>query len=480
MTYPPPPLDPNAQSNWRYCDKCHVMFFNGFTGKGKCPGGGGHNAQGYNFKLYHDRAPGPNQQNNWRYCDKCFGMFFDGYPGKGVCPSGGGHHAQGYNFVLGHLPVPGDPTGVQEVTFSQQVLTPSGTALGGGVDLTLRSDGSYHAHFHMHNSGVINYEFTVRAVFNAANGLAFALQHGGRVDGSPNPLANPRRTDNFDIEGFNILIKLHWADVKNGKFTVSKDYGASGVAGFIQDVAQAIVGVAAGAVSGTAGAVIALGNEMVSVFNSLEQSGTFGVIAGVAVFASGGGLVMAVTTGVEVGAMTKLLIKNRPVTEAEYKFAAQVFGGSLPPPDKLILTNLEGLGGRAFTMPGGAGNIFLNVGAYCYDHPLIHVDKPYPTPGQLFIHELTHAWQIHNSTFVPGWICSGLIIQTRNTFGDNTYKYAPPDGPTTRWSDFNLEQQGAIVDQWFGGNRANGTGMPMNSSDPYFHYIRDNIRPGRT
>ncbi|HEX3102394.1 MAG TPA: hypothetical protein VHQ01_11405, partial [Pyrinomonadaceae bacterium] len=151
LTYPPPPPDPSVQGNWRYCDKCHVMFFDGFAGKGRCPAGGGHNAQGYNFKLTHDRAPGTNQQNNWRYCDRCSGMFFDGYPGKGVCPAGGGHRAQGYNFVLGHLPVPGDPSGLQEAKFSQQVLTPSGTALGGLVTLTFKSDGSYYVHFYMHD-----------------------------------------------------------------------------------------------------------------------------------------------------------------------------------------------------------------------------------------------------------------------------------------------------------------------------------------
>jgi hypothetical protein len=32
-------------------------------------------------------------------------MFYDGYPQKGRCPAGGGHVAQGYNFVLSH---PGD------------------------------------------------------------------------------------------------------------------------------------------------------------------------------------------------------------------------------------------------------------------------------------------------------------------------------------------------------------------------------------
>ncbi len=37
--------------------------------------------------------------------------------------------------------------GPEEVQFRQTVITPSGTALGGAVDLTLRSDGTYKAAF---------------------------------------------------------------------------------------------------------------------------------------------------------------------------------------------------------------------------------------------------------------------------------------------------------------------------------------------
>ena len=48
---------------------------------------------------------------DWRYCDKCQAMFFDGYPTKGVC-AGGAHNAQGFNFMLPHdVPGPGHQTG---------------------------------------------------------------------------------------------------------------------------------------------------------------------------------------------------------------------------------------------------------------------------------------------------------------------------------------------------------------------------------
>ena len=81
------------QNQWRFCEKCHSMFFDGFGKKGVCAAGGAHQAQGFNFSLPHDVAPTANAQKDWRFCDKCFEMFFDGIQGGGRCPAGGGHHA---------------------------------------------------------------------------------------------------------------------------------------------------------------------------------------------------------------------------------------------------------------------------------------------------------------------------------------------------------------------------------------------------
>jgi hypothetical protein len=97
----------------------------------------------------------------------------------------------------------------------------------------------------------------------------------------------------------------------------------------------------------------------------------------------------------------------------------------------------------------------------------------------VLIHELTHAWQIEHSSFVPGLVCSGIVNQANFNFGQNVYVYGPPGPP---FGDFNLEAQGAIVDQWFGGNptAAVPNRSAMDPSDPYFGYIANNIRAGRT
>ena len=41
-------------------------------------------------------------QADWRFCNKCYALFFDGYDTRGVCPAGGAHVGQGFNFVLRH------------------------------------------------------------------------------------------------------------------------------------------------------------------------------------------------------------------------------------------------------------------------------------------------------------------------------------------------------------------------------------------
>ena len=134
-----------TQSNWRFCQKCHVMFFAGYGGRSlaggsRCrarlqlcaavwhgrqrdragqlailsavqrhvlgrlrrrqlPCGAAHSPQGFNFILTHDTAGGPSSQSNWKFCQKCNALFFNGYNG-GTCPKGGRHAAQGFDFVL--------------------------------------------------------------------------------------------------------------------------------------------------------------------------------------------------------------------------------------------------------------------------------------------------------------------------------------------------------------------------------------------
>lgn len=375
------------------------------------------------------------------------------------------------------LPVYAQAAKPEEVHFNRPIVTPSGTALGGSVDLIMRSDGTYKAHFHMHDSGVPDYKFLVRALFATTNGIVFAWQHSGSVEGTSSTklTRGPHRNNDAEVEGSHYFIRHFWNDVKAGKFHATKEYSATGVIGFVEDAARAVIDLAEGAGKDVAGAVVGLGDEMVKTLDSLELGGSVGLLSGFAVLTGGGSLVLALASGVAAGKMTKALIRQRPIAAQEYEFAKQVFGNTLPAARRIILTNLHSVAGRGFTMPSPSNDIFVNL-SDGFERPLTHTSKAYPKPAQLLIHELTHAWQIHHQSFAPGWICSGLITQAKNSLISSAYRYGAPDRP---WEKFGLEAQGAIVDQWFGGTRV-ADQKPMDPADPYFRYIRDNIRAGKS
>ena len=102
-----------AQRPWRFCIKCNAMFFDGFSTKGACPGGGGHNAEGLVFALPHDEPETATAQARWRFCRSCFVMFFDSDGPSGFCQANqdrGHDGSASIPYVLPHG-VPASPTG---------------------------------------------------------------------------------------------------------------------------------------------------------------------------------------------------------------------------------------------------------------------------------------------------------------------------------------------------------------------------------
>ena len=95
--------------NWRYCRKCHGLFYDGDKDKGRCAIAHPHEAEkgSPEFVLPCDMPANGAAQAAWRYCKKCRALFYDGFNaktfiGKGKCPAGDGHEAKGSNYVLPH------------------------------------------------------------------------------------------------------------------------------------------------------------------------------------------------------------------------------------------------------------------------------------------------------------------------------------------------------------------------------------------
>jgi hypothetical protein len=92
----------SGQPDWRFCGKCHGLFWAGDPSfQGVCSQGGAHVPLGLNFVLPYEPTFVPGQ-HGWRFCGKCGGLFWDGDASfKGVCSKDGGTHAAlGLVFVL--------------------------------------------------------------------------------------------------------------------------------------------------------------------------------------------------------------------------------------------------------------------------------------------------------------------------------------------------------------------------------------------
>ena len=113
-----------------------------------------------------------------------------------------------------------------------------------------------------------------------------------------------------------------------------------------------------------------------------------------------------------------------------------------------------------------------------FDHTLEpdiqrNVRGGYEAPGEVLIHELTHAWQIHHNTFLPGLLCKALIDTNYEYDKTKVREHAP-------WSStFGLEEQASIVNDWFGENTPELNSVNALNNDRFF-YISQHIRLGRT
>ena len=200
--------------------------------------------------------------------------------------------------------------------------------------------------------------------------------------------------------------------------------------------------------------------------------GLIGVMtAGAALYVAGpNALIPAFVAGKAIGSA---LIEHREMSGDEEAFAEVVFGKNiLPPRERIILTNLSGIKTAAFVCPNVNGQILVNIGN-AYDNPLTHVEPAYPSPGKLFIHELTHVLQVHRSQFTPGLVCQGIY----NKISDADYA---PGNLKDSLGDYNLEQQATVVDEWFApSSRGPGGYAPKHPAHPFYRYIVEDVRRER-
>jgi hypothetical protein len=211
--------------------------------------------------------------------------------------------------------------------------------------------------------------------------------------------------------------------------------------------------------------------------NLVGPGGLVGVLVagGVAWLFGPAAIIASLAAGVAAGAITDAAIRHRQLTDDEYRFASIVFANTLPPRERIYVTNLSSGGGRSYTWPNVDQSVLLNINL-AFDDPTGYTDSHYSVAGQLLIHELTHAWQVRALSFVPGMICQRVTM---------TSSYIPD--PSLAWTDLGLEQQGATVDGWFNRNALGWTNLddlaaklasPTATQDAAFKHIANQIRLG--
>ncbi|MGK5556339.1 COG1470 family protein [Actinomadura kijaniata] len=380
-------------------------------------------------------------------------------------------------------------------TFSKPIVTPSGVPLGGHAEFVINSDGSARFKGHMRATGLFSYEFTVRAVLQSGSGgLALIHQKSGRVYGTDTP--GPRQFD-WDEDASDQLIAGMWPDFRAGSIAVSRSSEMIGTIGtaaeLVGDVLEFAVASSILLPFGPAGQCLAglvlVGSEIGDAADtSLIGPGALSglLLAGGAAFLVGPTVIIPAFVG---GALIgEALVKHRGLNSAEKAAAHRLFQDTLPW-DRIRLTNLSGSNNAMMTIPINDGSILINLGG-AFDDPLAYTNPPqFPTylqPGQAFMHELTHAWQIAHKSFKSEYFWKGAVDQMIGfTSGDpeTPYRYGPAGEP---WRFYGLEEQAAIVEEWWAGTTYRSAGQfppgsvrPRESeNDPYFRYISQNIRMG--
>lgn len=376
---------------------------------------------------------------------------------------------------------------------AQEIVT--GAALGGEVRVRLGRDGSYRFSGRMRATGFTSHTYRITAIVRRPDGVAaVAFSHSGTVYGSDTPGDREDRWEEIgnDPQRMQVVRNLWPQQLAGGTLEVTRSSELAGVLGAAEDVLKVVVTFLAIAYTAGAGvaAVATLGSEIGDAAD--VDMPTWGGIAGLGVVA--GGLVIwgplaigpAFLAGVAVGTVVESMIEVRRVRPEAQAFAVGVFGNTIDFTD-VRLTSFVGVGGRPFVAPTFDGTILVNLGdGACLESPTTCTTKNYPKPGQLFIHELTHVWQLQHRRlddgWAPGWLCERIFD------GEYEPEYFQDKAKTvpTPWDKHGVEAQATIVDRWYStlsnADKSSSEDFPLfrapNRSTLDFHYIENNLRAG--
>jgi hypothetical protein len=164
--------------------------------------------------------------------------------------------------------------------------------------------------------------------------------------------------------------------------------------------------------------------------------------------------------------------KIRKLTTAERDLAWDVFWDTIPY-EKVLIGNKLGFGDRAWMeeidLPGlFTGSIYtLHLGSVGYQDATssakIYGSEYEKKVRETFIHEMTHVWQAYHGF---GWLLTRSFVNQACAWASGGDAYEYESG--LEWSDYNIEQQAKLVEDWFKDGMSKDTTL--------YEYIRDHIR----
>jgi hypothetical protein len=97
----------HRSEGWRRCQHCKMLYWDGMLngGRGVCPSGyinseHLHAAEGYSYLLLQDVKTAPGLQGDWRFCEKCFVLFYEPHDVDNSCAAGGKHRATAHKYQV--------------------------------------------------------------------------------------------------------------------------------------------------------------------------------------------------------------------------------------------------------------------------------------------------------------------------------------------------------------------------------------------
>lgn len=369
------------------------------------------------------------------------------------------------------------------VKLTKYVSSAGWHSFGANVEVFLHRSGTVRLKCRITNSSYFApYDYNIKIMVTAFSGKVLFMKKAGHI--------GTRHTENYQETMHSPIVAAFFNEFINSWLDTNTAYSdliTATVEDCLAFIGNWIIGLAL-IPTATVGLVVFLGAGAISLIATGSLDTGARLVAGVLWMKGPFGTFYALLA---MG-VARIGSNRRRLHQEEYDWAnAVVFKGSLPSIHNIWLTDTIGADDRAFVWPEPDGSITLNMGPDAMADPrLYNIGKMNPSGllrkyGEVFIHELVHAWQIEHSSRDSAFVVQALTETICSGGGAAGYRYEMP--PSRPFHEYGIEQQASIVSDWYSryfiGNKDDRYLFRHPSSgadpqqDPRWRYIAYDIQP---